>query len=454
MFKSLSMNKIFTVLAGCLLLSASQSFAQRTCGAQLVKESIIARHPEAREQIEKQRRSLQGIADQYKLEHAANLAMKTTAVSAVPVVFHIVVNTAQFAELGGNEGIARRCDSQIAVLNRDYNRGNGDSTAIPASFKPLYASVGIAFGLAHKTPSGAVTPGYEIKIISDNGFDGSDSSYTKAKHNITNGLDAWDVTRYLNIWCINFLDFPGLIGLTVSPSFADSGWNRHEDLGVALLYNVLGSRSASSDSYPANFDRGRSLTHEIGHFFEIWHPWGDDGGLCPPPGPGSDDGIADTPPEGNNASGSPTGPVFDACSTSGAGVMWMNYMDYCNDDAVHMFTIDQAAVMAAQVAPGGESYLLTQNPSIVAVPASEVLSDLNIFPNPSSGTLNLTFNSSKDELLSVHIIDMAGRDIAVKSQAAVQKDFYSIDLSGMSKGIYFVRCNFASGSITRKIVLQ
>ena len=449
------MNKVLTVFSGLLLFAGSHALAQRICGAQLVKESIIAQHPEAAEKIERQRLSLQGIADRYKAEHGGTMAMKTTAAaSAVPVVFHIIVNAAQLAELGGADGVARRCDSQIAVLNRDYNRANSDSIYILPGFKPLYSSVGIQFGLAKLTPTGAPAAGYEIRVISNDGFNGSSTTYTNAKHYATNGLDSWDVTKYLNVWCINFLDYPGLIGLTVAPSFVDSGWNINGDQGVALTYNVFGAREAGTDNYPANFDEGRSLTHEIGHFFEIWHPWGDDGGLCPPPGPGIDDGIADTPPEGNNASGSPTGPVFDACSPSGNGIMWMNYMDYCNDNAVHMFTRDQAAVMAAQVAPGGESHSLTQNPAILAVRENTILDDLGIFPNPTTGVINVTFNSAKNELSDIYVMDVTGREAGHIDATNQQKDFYSIDLSGMSKGIYFVRCNFASGSITRKIVLQ
>lgn len=451
------MTKISVLLCGLMLYGHTGAWAQRVCGAEVVKQSIIARHPEAAEKIEQQRKSLQSIANQYK-QQAPSAAAKTTATaSPIPVIFHVIVNASQLAELGGVDGVARRCDSQIAVLNRDYNRANGDSSLIPASFKPFYSSVGIRFGRAGTTPTGAASSGYEIKIISDDGFNGSATTYTKAKHNATNGLDAWDVHKYLNVWCINFLDYPGLIGLTVAPSFVDSGWNLADDIGVCLTYNVFGARASSTDNYPNHFDEGRSLTHEIGHFFEIWHTWGDDGGLCPGNPNGVDDGLADTPPEANNASGSPTGPVYDACSPSStSGIMWMNYMDYCNDDAVHMFTIDQAAVMAAQVAPGGESYTLTQHPelSLGATDLREVPLNLNIFPNPATNTINITFNNAKDRLMSVDVLNIMGQHMLSTNTANEQKDIYSIDLSGMSKGIYFVRCNFASGSITSKIVLQ
>jgi hypothetical protein len=358
--------------------------------------------------------------------------------------------------LGGTAGIARRCDSQIAVLNRDFNRQNADSVSILTGFKPQYASVGIQFGLAHTDPNGYATPGYDVRIISDYGIDGAATSYAHAKYTDSGGITAWDVSKYLNVWCINFKDYPGLIGLTVARSFVDSGWYPIAEAGICLTYDVFGRRVAATDFYPDHFDLGRSLTHEVGHYFEIWHPWGDDGGLCPGTG-GKDDGIADTPPEAGNASGSPTGSVFDACSPSGNGIMWMNYMDYCNDDAVHMFTTDQAAVMAAQVAPGGESYTLTQNPGLlgwgIEIVEGTGANGFSIFPNPAHDRVNISMNNA-NELKDISLTNMIGKEVFRKNVDGNAADYYSLDLQGISKGVYVIKCNFASGSIIRKIVLQ
>jgi len=130
------------------------------------------------------------------------------------------------------------------------------------------------------------------------------------------------------------------------------------------------------------------------------HIWGDDFGSCPNSG-GTDDGMADTPPQANYTYGCPTFPVTDGCSKSAdTGIMFMNYMDYTNDACMYMFTNDQAKAMYAEVSPGGESYSLTQHPELLAVPDVPAIStsNLSIYPNPTTGKINLTFAPAPKDL--------------------------------------------------------
>jgi hypothetical protein len=231
------------------------------------------------------------------------------------------------------------------------------------------------------------------------------------------------------------------------------------EIGVCLLYNALGKRSSATDSYPTNFDLGRTLTHELGHFFEIWHTWGDDGGQCPATG-GVDDGIADTPPEANNSAGAPTGKQYDACSgTTTDGVMYMNFMDYTDDRAMNMFTIDQAAVMFSQIAPGGENNSLVQNDNLLLWSPTTSVNNItfetaiNIFPNPTNGAVEIAYDNTNGQLNSVNVTNVMGQDVD-RIDATDKRDRISLNLKGNATGIYFVTCNFASGSVTRKILLQ
>ncbi len=215
---------------------------------------------------------------------------------------------------------------------------------------------------------------------------------------------------------------------------------------------------------------GRTLTHEVGHFFEIWHTWGDDGGLCPWNG-GADDGIEDTPPEGdakyyNYPDTIPGGTYYDECRYDGTsdtqltlyGVSSLDYMNYTDDAAMHLFTTDQAAVMAAQVSPGGESYSLTLNPALLEWPGStNVAPDANsvdIFPNPTSGILTIRYEDTANPVRDIFVFNILGQRVQKINVPDAQSDYYSVDLTGLPKGIYFVRCNFASGSTTRKILLE
>jgi hypothetical protein len=446
------MRKLYILL--CLLVAQSHVFGQRVCGYELQKKALFAKYPDAAERIAKQRAAVLARAGEYKAQGAGR---KTTSVSPVPVIFHIVVNETQYWEMGGEAGIAKRCDSQIAVLNRDFNKANADSVHIPAGFKPAYGSANIQFGLAHRTPWGWATPGYDITIISASGFDGAFDSYSDAKHYATNGVTAWDVSKYLNIWCINFNDFPGLIGVTLAKSMVALGDGAADEIGVCIRYNILGKRTSATESYPTSFDQGRTLTHEVGHFFEIWHTWGDDGGLCPASG-GADDGIADTPPQADATTGAPSAPILDACSPTGDGIMWMNFMDYCDDVALHMFTTGQGSVMYSQIAPGGGLDTLPTHPELLAYPPfagiGETAADkkLHIFPNPAIDRINITWDGERNAPEHISIMNVAGQE--VKSVVCGGTPMVSIGLSGISKGIYFVRCTFPEGSVMKKLVVQ
>ena len=473
------MKKLLTILGSGILLSATVSAQTPThaprCGIQQEKAALIAKDPTWAQRFEAQRKSLQGIADNYKLQQKNGATEKTTSLTPIPVIFHIIVDSAEFNQMGGSTGIANRVDSQIAVIERDYNRSNGDSTRIPSGWKPLFAAVGIHFGLAHTDPNGHGTPGYEIKISSHAFTQGTYGDYSDAKDN-TYGLAAWDVTKYINVWCINFSDGSGLLGITTPKSFT-GGWGgepvNYE--GVCINYLTLGKRTSASDHYLATgygsnyYDLGRTLTHELGHFFEIWHTWGDDGGLCPWSSGGSDDGLSDTPPEDDAKYGAypdtmvaSGGSYTDACLDSSSidvqpiGISSHDYMNYTDDIAMQMFTNDQAAVMISQVSAGGENVTLTGNPTLTSYPLAvtkvEVDNDLNIFPNPSTGVVNISMNNVNNNLQEITIFNITGQQ--VMNVKGSNQDYYSIDLSGMSKGIYFVKCNFASGSVTRKISLQ
>jgi hypothetical protein len=136
----------------------------------------------------------------------------------------------------------------------------------------------------------------------------------------------------------------------------------------------------------------------------------------------------------------------------------MNYMDYTDDNAMHMFTRLQAGVMAANVATGGESYTLTQHPELLYCPVTGVPkvngeTDFVIAPNPTTGAVTIRFGQASDKLQTITIMDMMGRKVqAINAEAG--KTTYNANLNGLPKGIYFVNCHFENTDVTRKIVLE
>jgi len=346
----------------------------------------------------------------------------------------------------------------MAVLNQDYNRGNPDSVNIPAAFKPLYTSVNIKFALTGQDPNGNPTPGYELINTTSTSFDIYTGAGSAAKHASTGGADAWDVTKYINVWVVNISS--GVIGLTVPPSYTAAGTYPTNEMGVLLSYSVFGRRSSSGEYFlPSGtgtpFDLGRTLTHEMGHYFELLHTWGDDGGLCPTDPHGMDDGIADTPPQGTNTSGCPSGVVTDACSSTSPGIMYQNYLDYTDDACMHMFTVLQAAKMHANLeGPTGETYSLTTHHELLSVPGLNTAThNLLVAPNPTTGKITISFPQAENNLQSISIINTLGQKIKtiVTNQTS---NYYTTDISGMPAGVYFVVCDYTDGEEIRKILLQ
>ncbi|MBS1645552.1 MAG: zinc-dependent metalloprotease [Bacteroidetes bacterium] len=434
--------------------------AQRNCGTPILLDRLKREQPAdyARLQAEKKQ-----LLETTKQAAQSGAQMKTTAQHPIPVVFHFLITEDEYNYLGQNEGIIRRVRSQIKQLNADFSGTNADKYKIPPAFLPVFGNANIQFGLASATSSATISNGIEVKILSAPAvYDVNYDCYT-AKENTAVGFPAWDPSKYLNIWVARITSGMSgtILGITTPPSFlghnvgtmSNPHYITEQDFGIVLNYGAIGVREFPGQSFITNIDKGRTLTHEMGHYFELSHTWGDDGGLCPTNG-GQDDDIADTPPEAGSQFGSPSYPVYDACtkSTSGTSIMFMNFMDYVDDGSMQMFTKDQVSRMQAFIQPGYESYSLTQNPGLtlgVHQPVAE--SSVTLSPNPASSKILLSLTGS-NHFLSADVVNLLGQSVAKVPANGTQS--ISIDLSDMPKGIYLVKCQFTEGTLTRKFVLQ
>jgi hypothetical protein len=216
--------------------------------------------------------------------------------------------------------------SQIDVLNEDFRNLNADKTNRPSLFAGLAADVQIQFCLAKRTPSGASTTGIVRKQTTVNGFSTDD----KVKYSSTGGSDIWDRNKYLNIWVcaltggtLGYAQFPG------GPAATD---------GVVIDYRYFGR----TGTVVAPYNKGRTATHEVGHWLNLRHIWGD--ANC------GNDYVSDTPTQQAANYGCPTFPKPSCGNTSD---MFMNYMDYVDDACMNMFTAGQSSRMNALFASGG-----------------------------------------------------------------------------------------------------
>ena len=313
-----------------LMICANQIIAQNLTGRNCGTMSLLAAHQMADPSIAIRRQNIENQTQNY----ATHQFSRTEAgVVTIPVVFHVVYKTAA-------QNISdAQCIAQIAQLNLDYARKNADTTNTPTAFRSLGIDTKIQFCLAQRDPNGLATTGIIHKSTTSASFIDDD----KVKSSTTGGDNAWSSSNYLNIWVCNlgnsllgYAQFPGDVAATD---------------GVVLLYSSVGSVLSPGTAAPYQY--GRTATHEVGHWLNLYHIWGD--ASC------GNDLVNDTPTQSTSNSGCPTYP-HRTCSNTTSGDMYMNYMDYTDDGCMNIFTSGQTARMNALFATGGSRVsLLSSN---------------------------------------------------------------------------------------------
>jgi len=241
-----------------------------------------------------------------------------TGITRIPVVVHVVWNTHK------DNISARQVNSQIAVLNKDFRKTNADVSTLPAVFSPLADDAQIEFVLADIDPNGAATRGITRTHTAVKSFTYDDAIKSAA----SGGADAWPADKYLNLWVGSLGG--GLLGYAQFP-----GGEATTD-GVVILNTAFGTVGSASPP----FALGRTATHEIGHWLNLNHIWGDENGCI------GTDKVNDTP---NQASANTGKPVFPhvTCNNGPNGDLFMDYMDYVDDDVMVLFSVGQVARMHA-----------------------------------------------------------------------------------------------------------
>ena len=275
---------------------------------------------------------------------------RLNAVVTIPMVVHIVLP---------NPYVVTDADvqSQIDRLNLDFAGMNGDSSNASATFLALRGHSMIQFCLAKRTPGGQLTSGIERRTSTTTSS--PLSTEDPIKYQSKGGLDQWDPNSYLNLWIGNddgsgeilgYAHFPG-----TTPVAEDGVFINYQSWGSNVCYTL------------PDYSKGRSATHEIGHYLGLMHIWGDDNGcsgddfrnltevqstcslpagLFNPPGSGNTSAdIGDTPNQGGETTNCSVGEITDACATTTPGKMYQNFMDYSLDACLTMFTKKQVERM-------------------------------------------------------------------------------------------------------------
>ncbi len=392
-----------------ILLCSVSVFSQRTCSTNTKLNELKNTVPGFAEHH-------QDVMDyiQNPNNEQANFLRGTNSpavVVTIPVVFHVLYKNA-------TQNISdAQINSQLAVLNNDYRKLNADfNSVVPAAFRPLGADMEIAFCKATRTPAGATTTGITRKSVGSS-FVFEDSYYLAA------GELAWDPTKYLNIWIGRFSDNT-LLGFAYLPSSAGQAFD-----GLCIGDQYFGTTGTAS----APYNKGRTGTHEIGHYFGLEHPWGNDGSSC---GSGANsDGVADTPATDNPYYGCPSFPSnTNTCTSSANGAMFMNYMDYVDDACMAFFTAGQKTIMQNTLAGPRLSLLTSNGCSTLGLNEVEAIRAIAVYPNPVSKYFMIT--SPQVEIDEVEIFNTMGQLVKTQKLSLANN---VINIEEFASGTYYLR---------------
>lgn len=364
-----------------------------------------------------------------------NISGARNTVYEIPVVVHVVYNNA-------DQNLA---DSiimeQIASLNEDYRRLNADTINMRADFQPHVGDPMIQFRLADFDPQGNPTTGITRTQTSTTSFGsinflfGDMSDLEAIKSTADGGIDPWDQDRYLNIWVGNMeiSGTPALLGYATPPAGLSNwpaGSTNGMDDGVVIQYQAFGRNNPNViDMGNGAIDiRGRTVSHEVGHYLGLRHIWAD--GDCT-----ADDGVADTP-NADAESNFDCDDTKNTCTDNIGGVdlpdMIENYMDYSAETCQNSFTQGQIDIMRSVLENERDGLL---NNGALGIAAKTIEKpNINIYPNPATSSFSIDFGQ-KFENYKIIVVDLTGKSIY---QSTAISSITSIDASNWQSGTYII----------------
>ncbi len=285
---------------------------QAHCGFDEHLEKMLAEDPSGI-QIIKER---QAMASEINRQRLAGEQERAGGPRIIPTVFHVI-------HVGGSENISKeQIEDQMRILNEDFSRTNVDAADTRAEFLAVAADANIEFRLAKLDPQGNCTDGI-VRVwspLTDNATDD------------VKAVSYWPSSDYFNVWVVKDIDNDGeqgvILGYAQFPGFGAAATD-----GVVVRADYIGSIGTAG----SNGSRGRTLTHEAGHWLGLLHTFqgGCSGGFF-------GEMIDDTPPVAEATQG---GCPHNAntCSNDNPDLpdMVENYMDYSNGSCQNIYTLGQ-----------------------------------------------------------------------------------------------------------------
>ena len=302
---------LFVAALGIALTNVQAQDDYLHCGERENRVRMFGQFPNAMHEAELANQLLEAETHNYSEDDRGG----GQTIYTIPVVFHVIHNN-------GPENISdAQIMSALSILNRDYRKLNSDTSLVVNPFKSLVADIGVEFALATKDPNGNCTRGIN-RIV---------SPLTTAGDQSMKDLIIWPRNKYMNVWIC--ADAAGAAGYTNLPGDVAGQWGVTTD-GIVIRADYVGSIGTSSPLH------SRALTHEVGHWLNLYHTWGAGNTPADPANCGQDDMVDDTP----NTEGWTSCNLLGAtCGSAIDNVQ--NYMEYsyCS----RMFTEGQRIRMRA-----------------------------------------------------------------------------------------------------------
>lgn len=414
-----------------MLLFSSISFSQiRNCGMEdKMKELMFNPFMKKKYEIQK----LKSEEELARLQNSKDFQRNATLSSRIkiPVAVH-------FPDAGSANASLRNClralaQNQIDILNQDYNALNSDLVNWTENTKfnypgVEYGSLNIQLELAtqnHPPISGLING--EVAVTFGYDFGNTD---------LGSGQLDWDSNwaGYLNIVVKNDL------GTTLGYAYLAS--DPLDGAAIFMSNSAFGAVGNECSGYVPTtpYDLGRTLTHELGHYLNLNHIWGDR--FC------GDDLVSDTPQHDSSNGGCPDVSHLSACFDNPLELT-MNYMDYTNDACMYMFTAGQAQRQQAHL----NTIVGNFKQNTLSNIDFDEKNSFSMYPNPSKGQFSIVFATYLSSY-SVDVLDQSGRVVLSNkfdNQIALEQ---TIDLGNFSSGVYFVRVYSDLGSVVKKIIIQ
>jgi hypothetical protein len=344
---------------------------------------------------------------------------------SIPVVVHVLYH---FDEDNISDD---QIFSQIDVLNEDFRLLNPDSLDISHPFWVNTADAEIEFCMASVDPFGDLTDGITRTFTDSIEFIDRDN----LKFSGTGGADNWDPNSYLNIWVFPLSD--GLLGYATFPSDLVASPELDGVVITTTAFGTIGNLNAANDL-------GRTATHEVGHWLNLRHIWGDE--FC------GDDFVDDTEPAEDSNSECPTFPHndFNGCGTGENGEMYMNYMDYVDDACMNMFTAGQVDRMWAVLNSERVDLLNSIGCDDVSGIKESNTYNFRLYPNPNNGQFTIEF---KEKSSAIEILDILGKHVFLLQNN--NELSLNIDLTTkLQSGTYFIRSLDSKTNKLQKVVIK